>query len=108
MDTRIARQLDSAGSIAYTVCMKHNHTKAVQFTVRKVPVQVDKIMKRRARSRGTSLNTVLVEALCSAAGLKGEEHRFRDLDDLFGSWAEDREFDTIIRAQDSIDKGMWR
>jgi len=88
--------------------MKRKRAGAIQFTVRNVPLQVEKALKRRARSRGTSLNAVLVEALSTAAGLNGEEHRYHDLDDLFGTWVEDADFDESIRAQDQIDEAMWR
>ena len=76
--------------------------------VRNVPGPVEKALKRLAKSKGTSLNAVLVEALTRAAGVNPEDRRYHDLDDLFGTWVEDPEFDEAILAQHQIDAVAWQ
>jgi predicted alpha/beta-hydrolase family hydrolase len=81
--------------------------RTVQFTVRQVPVQVEKALKRKAAIAGKSLNGVLLEALAHEAGVE-REVIFGDLDLLAGRWEEDPAFDDAIRAQQQIDADLWK
>jgi hypothetical protein len=81
--------------------------RTVQFTVRHVPVQVEKALKRKASIAGKSLNGVLLEALSRGAGIE-QEILFDDLDRLAGRWQDDPEFDEAIRAQHQIDESLWK
>src|SRR5260221_11980977 len=81
--------------------------RTVQFTVRQVPVQVEKALKRKAATAGKSLNGVLLEALSREAGIE-REISFDDLDSLAGRWEEDPGFDDAIRAQHEIDADLWK
>jgi len=80
----------------------------MQYTIRNVPVTLDKTLRRVARERGRSLNEVAIEALARGAGLTGERVRRRDLIGIAGTWREDRAFDSALAAQDTIDEEMWR
>ena len=79
--------------------------RTVQFTVRGVPGQVEKALKRKAAISGKSLNKVLVEALSHEAGLE-QELVYRDLDPLAGTWEDDPDFDEALRAQDQVDPAL--
>lgn len=79
-----------------------------QLTVRGVPEEVARSLKKRASEEGKSLNRVLVEALTLSAGIGGESMRAHDLDWIAGTWVEDPEFDAAIAAQDTIDEELWR
>ena len=79
----------------------------VQYTVRGVPREVDKVLRRRARQRGISLNRLLIEELSAAGGgLPGR--RYRLLKDLGGRWQDDREFDRILAEHRRIDRDLWK
>jgi len=78
-----------------------------QLTVRNVPPQVEKALRRKAAEEKKSLNGVLVEALTQAAGLSPEGNVFTDLDCLAGIWVEDPAFDEAIRLQDTVDEETW-
>jgi hypothetical protein len=67
---------------------------------------VDKILRRRARQRGVSLNQLLVEELSAAGG--GQRRRYRSLKDLGGRWQEDPEFNRILAEQRRIDADLWK
>jgi hypothetical protein len=81
--------------------------RTIQFTVRSVPGQVEKALKRKAAISGKSLNRVLVEALTREAGVQ-QEVVHRDLDSLAGTWEDDPAFDEALRAQDQIDDALWK
>lgn len=70
----------------------------IQYTIRGIPQEVDKALRRRARQRGISLNRLLVEKLCVAGGVL-EKPRYRSLKSLGGRWRDDPEFDRILAEQ---------
>ena len=80
----------------------------MQYTLRNVPAFLDRVLRRRAREKGASLNDVVLEALARGAGVTGEPVKYRDLRDLAGTWQEDPDFDEALRAQDTIDEALWR
>lgn len=90
---------DCAG-IACNICM--------QYTIRRVPGQVDAALRRRAQRRGRSLNDVALEALAQGAGVSGERVPQRDLEDIAGTWRKDRAFERALAEQDTVDEEMWR
>ena len=80
----------------------------MQYTIRGLPARLDKLIRKRAKEEGKSLNTVAVEALMDAFGLRGSEPARRDVADLAGSWVEDAAVDEALEAQRGIDEEMWR
>jgi hypothetical protein len=80
----------------------------MQYTIRKLPARLDKLIRRRAKEEGKSLNTVVVEGLMEAFGLRGSLEARRDLSDLAGSWVEDAAVDGALEGQRCIDDEMWR
>jgi plasmid stability protein len=80
----------------------------MQYTIRKVPGNVDTALRRRAREQGRSLNEVALEALARGAGVNGEQDAQRDLQDVAGTWRKDRAFDRALADQDTVDQEMWR
>ncbi len=77
----------------------------MQYTIRGVPPAVDVALRKRARVTGKSLNDVVIEALAEGAGISLQR---RNLDDIAGTWIEDKAFDEAIAAQDQIDWDMWK
>ncbi len=84
------------------------YTKCMQYTIRGLSARLDKLIRRRAKEEGKSLNTVAVEALMEAFGLRGSVPAHRDVGSLAGSWVEDPAVDEALQEQRSIDDEMWR
>ncbi len=84
----------------YIVCM--------QYTLRNVPANLDRALRRLARREGRSLNEVTLAALSRAVGADEEPIPYRQLRDLAGTWEHDPEFDAALEAQDRIDPDLWR
>jgi hypothetical protein len=80
----------------------------MQYTLRKVPAFLDRVLRRKARETGASLNEVVIETLVRGAGLTDAPIRHRNLRDLAGTWQDDPVFDEALREQDSIDEAVWR
>ena len=80
----------------------------MQYTIRKLPARLDALIRKRAKEEGKSLNTVALEALMEAFGLRGSLEARRDLGSLAGSWVEDAAVDEALREQRVIDDEMWR
>jgi hypothetical protein len=75
--------------------------------VRSVSPHVASALRRKAEASGRSLNRVLVDALAQASGAEAPELH-HDLDFLVGTWQDDPAFDEAIRAQDMVDKRLWK
>ncbi len=70
-------------------------------------MRIDLCLRRRAREEGKSLNQIALDALGRGSGLR-EEIVHHDLDELAGTWKKNAAFDSAIRAQDKIDRKLWR
>lgn len=85
--------------------------KSTQYTIRKVPPQLDRELRRRARQEHKSLNEMALWALERGLGLSEQSEqavRHHDLDDLAGTWVDDPAFDQAIEAMDQVDPELWR
>jgi len=91
---------DMLAPILYTVCM--------QYTLRKIPHDVDKALQQKARIQGRSLNEVAIEALMRGAGIEWGIEKNHDLDFAIGTWVEDPEFEKSISDQRQIDSDLWK
>jgi plasmid stability protein len=80
----------------------------MQYTIRNLPARLDQLIRKRAKDEGKSLNTVAVEALMQAFGLRGSLEPNRDVSELVGTWVEDAAVDGALEAQRCIDDEMWR
>lgn len=79
-----------------------------QFTIRRVPAEVDRALRSRAKKEGKSINKILLESLSLAAGQVSTPLLFHDLDELAGTWTEDPEFDRAIEDQRKVDPELWK
>jgi len=90
---------------AYNACMKSN---ARQYTIRNVPPEVDRVLRRRAAEGAKSFNQVALEALVAGTGQRlGPQ---RDLREVVGSLTkkEAAHLEEEIRLQHQIDAELWR
>jgi hypothetical protein len=69
----------------------------MQYTVRGIPITVDKALRQRARAKGKSLNEVTIEALAEGAGVEARLER-RDLSDIVGTWKKDAAIEAALAA----------
>jgi|CXWL01.1.fsa_nt_gi hypothetical protein len=81
---------------------------ALQYTIRNVPAEVDRVLRRRAKDADKSFNQVALEAL--AAGTAQSLTPKRDLSEVIGSLSkkEAAHLDEEIRRQHQIDPDLWR
>ena len=79
----------------------------LQYTVRDVPVELDRRLRDSARHMNRSLNQTVVDLLARAAGT-AEMTTYKDLDSFFGSWTADVRVDQALAEQRKIDKKLWR
>lgn len=81
---------------------------ARQYTIRNVPDQVDRVLRRRAKETGLSFNQVALEALSSGTGETAGPKR--DLSGIAGSLsAKDAErMDDEVRHQRRVDPNLWK
>jgi hypothetical protein len=79
--------------------------RSVQYTIRGVPAEVDRVLRRKAAQRKQSLNQVILEELTLAA-VGGRKHA--DFSDLVGRWTPDPVFDETLAAQRQIDWDKWK
>ena len=79
--------------------------RAIQYTVRGIPQEVDRALRRKAAQRKLSLNQIIVEEL--TAGTTGLRKR-ADFQDVSGQWTPDPAFDEIISTQRQIDPDKWK
>jgi hypothetical protein len=77
----------------------------IQYTVRGVPPEVDRVLRKKAAQLKLSLNQVVVDELTRAT--IGRARR-ADFSDLVGQWTPDPAFDEIIASQRQIDWDKWK
>lgn len=82
--------------------------RAVQYTIRGIPRDVDRALRQRARQSGKSLNETAIDMLREGLRINGSQRERHEFDDLIGSWVEDPAFEEAMADQDRIDEGMWR
>lgn len=82
------------------------------ITLRNLPSDLDKAIRKRARGKRMSVNKAVIglleEHLTQDKVKRTELHH--DLDDLCGSWTEDTAaaFDQALATQRAIDSDVWK
>jgi hypothetical protein len=80
----------------------------MQYTLRGIPAALDEALRERAKAEGKSLNEVAVDALAEGLGLGDADIVRRDLSDVVGTWRKESAVESALRAQDKIDKALWK
>jgi len=81
-----------------------------QMTLRRIPDELEKGLRARARKTGHSLNRTALELLREALGVsRAADARRRDLSGFAGQWgpAEAAEFERNTRIFEHIDPDVW-
>ncbi len=87
----------------YSVGMK-KPAEPIQYTIRGVPPEVDRLIRRKAMRTKRSINQVILEELARAT--LGKVHK-ADFSDLVGRWVPDPGFDEVVAAQRQVDWEKW-
>lgn len=79
-----------------------------QYTLRNIPPEVDRVLRRRAKEGGRSFNQVAVEALAAGAGVSTKPRR--DFSEVIGSLTQKQaeDLEEEVRLQHQIDRDLWR
>ena len=80
----------------------------MQYTIRAVPDEVDRALRRRARRESKSLNAVVIDALIRGLELDAAPARHTDLDHLVGTWQDDPDFDRAVAEFERVDDESWK
>jgi hypothetical protein len=78
---------------------------SIQYTIRGIPTEVDRVLRQKATRRKQSLNQVIVDEL--AAATVGGQRR-ADFSSVVGRWTPDPAFDEILAAGRQIDWDKWK
>jgi hypothetical protein len=79
--------------------------RTVQYSIRGIPLEVDRLLRERAALRKVSLNRLVLDELTRATGCRAKK---ADFSDLAGKWQPDPGFDEAIKAQRRIDRKEWQ
>lgn len=81
-----------------------------QMTLRQVPDAVEKGIRERARSTGSSLNRVMIDLMEESLKVRPVEKKRRDVARFAGQWsqAECDAFDRNTQVFEHIDEETWK
>jgi hypothetical protein len=85
-----------------------------QITLRGIPAEIERMVKREAEREGLSLNKAFISFLERTTGTKKKTQKrsslHHDLDHLFGIWTkkEAEEFTKHVDFQRTIDEDLWK
>ncbi len=78
---------------------------SLQYTIRGVPAEVDRALRKKAAWRNQSLNQVILDELSAATLGSAQKADFKE---FVGQWTPDPQFDEIIKSQRRIDRENWK
>lgn len=79
-------------------------THTIQYTIRGVSTEVDRVLRERAARQNTSINQIVLDEL--TRGTIGRSKK-ADFSDLVGVWEPDKAFDEIMEAQRTVSQDDW-
>jgi hypothetical protein len=79
----------------------------MQYTIRNIPVELDRALKARAKQLGKSVNEVALDALASSVGQSLPRRTLRNMP---GAWsrAEAARLDEYLEEHRTIDEELWK
>ena len=83
-----------------------------QITVRDIPPDIEKRIRKETQRKKVSINKALLSILQKTTGKLGKDRKilFHDLDHLSGAWKrEEREaFAKALAIQRTVDEDLWK
>ena len=80
----------------------------IQYTIRNIPIPVDKVIRKRSKQTGKSFNQTVVEILSLQTIGTTEVTGNNNFDWLFNKKTLDSNFDQAIKDMSQIDDKLWR
>ena len=80
----------------------------MQYTVRKIPKNLDRALRAKANAEGKSINAVALELWREALGLNGQKKVYHDLDWFFGSGGLEPDVLKAIEEHDVVHPDDWK
>jgi hypothetical protein len=81
------------------------------FNLRGIPIEVLTLLKKEAKEKHTSINSLILNFIEDGVGFSGKVKRtlHHDLDSLSGTWAKEecKEFENDIKAFEKVDPELW-
>lgn len=82
-------------------------------TLRNLPPELARIIRRKASEHGTSLNKTVISLLEDSVGIRRKKEDtplHDDLDPLAGSWTKEEAaaFERVLARQRAIDSDLWK
>ena len=80
------------------------------ITLRKIPIELQEALRRRAEKDGPSLHRTVLRILEEAMLGAQPKERHEDLDSLAGAWSKEEaeSFDRCLADQRRVDPEAWR
>lgn len=83
------------------------------ITVRGIPDEIEKKLRKDSKKKGVSLNKALISLLEKSIGITKEGKRipfYHDLDHLCGIWEKDEAevFNKNLELQRKVDEDLWK
>ena len=83
------------------------------ITLRNLPPELARIIRRKAEERGISLNKAVISLMEESLGLRDKKKGgvlHHDLDSLAGSWTKEeaRAFENALAHQRGIEPDLWK
>ena len=85
-----------------------------QITIRNIPDEIERVVKKEARVKGLSFNKAFISLLERATGIRAQGKKkkipYHDLDHLYGVWAKEDEtsFNKNLELQRTLDEELWK
>ena len=80
----------------------------MQYTLRRIPKQLDAALRKRAERERKTLNQVAVEAMAEGLGLEDTPAPKRSVRDIVGARGKDATLERALDDQRHIDPELWR
>ena len=77
----------------------------LQYTIRGIPPEVDRVLRMKAARRKQSLNQLILDELTAVTADLRKREDFRD---IAGRWTPDSAFDEVLATQRQIDPDKWK
>jgi len=81
--------------------------KAIQYTLRNIPIPIDRYLRKRAKISGQSLNHVIIQELSDKAGLQ-TDNLVDSLDWFIGGGVIGDDVLSALDAEDKMQKELTR
>ena len=85
-----------------------------QITIRDIPSEIEKVVRRESEKKGLSLNRAFISLLEKAVGINAKGGKIKtlhhDLDCFSGIWTEEDEkiFKKSMDFQRKVDEDLWK